>query len=399
MLPQSWLSKAGRAHSSRIAGACHHMSVCWAILFVACSCSPAISQSEVSDVLAEIEAGSDANLALITSGILKYSVETKWRGPKKPPLIDRMTDPKLRKAIESTYQPERDLTVIMDVWWDGLQLRLDLTEPPEQIERTIVGSHDAVVFKAPWMGTDRQFQAVDYVARIQPISKVSSPLAHPLNQGVPMYSHSDRLTLSTYLRAAKTRSLKIDVARKDGLVELVIDDSERFSRREFIIDPAQGYNVVTYRNWSTKLSDVEPDTVIKTTYSEGPPGAFHMSRTNHVSHQLLDGPGQNKPPATIATELDCELVSADFSAPPDEALFTIDSLGLPVGARIEDTIQGKTYHYGVDAPASATLDNIEWTASGAHPSANWWRWLVSATVLTTVILAIASLYFRSRRRA
>lgn len=156
---------------------------------------------------------------------------------------------------------------------------------------------------------------------------------------------------------------------------------------------------MTYRNWSTKLSDVEPDTVITTTYSEGPRGAFHMSGTNHVSHQILDGPGQNKPPATIATELDCQLISADFGTLPDKSLFTIDSMSLPIGARIEDTLQGKNYHYGVDAPASATLDNIEWTVSGPHPSSNWWRWLVSAVVLTSVVLATVVFYFRSRARA
>ena len=282
--------------------------VFWVVQFVCCFIGPVQAQNDPSDTLAEVEAGSDGNLTLIKPGTFKYRIRTKWRGPKKPPRIDRLVDPALREAAESTYQPERDTEMDMTVYWAGDRVRLDQTAPPDQVERTIIGTDDAVVFTAPWLGTDRQFQSADYVARIKPVSKAGQPLAHPLNQGVPMYSHSDRLTLSSYLRSARSRTLKMDVSRKDELVSIRINDPERFSRREFIVDPLQGYNVVTYRSWSTKQASDDPETVIQTTYVEGPPGAFHMSRLVRTRVMLLQEPDESEPNDKITTELDCQLI-------------------------------------------------------------------------------------------
>ena len=110
----------------------------WGVVFVCCFSGPVQAQVDDVGTLAEVEAGSDANLASIKPGTYKYRILTKWRGPKKPPGIDKLVDPVHRKAVEATYQPERDTETEMTVHWAVDRVRLDQTAPPDQVERTIV---------------------------------------------------------------------------------------------------------------------------------------------------------------------------------------------------------------------------------------------------------------------
>ena len=82
----------------------------------------------------------------------------------------------------------------------------------------------------------------------------------------------------------------------------------------------------------------------------------------------------------FVTEGETRLTESHFDSPPDPSVFSIDGLGMPIGARIENQITGETYHYGVDAPGVATLDGIAWRASGPRNRTAWWRWAVLAIV-------------------
>ncbi|MBI1312280.1 hypothetical protein GC176_13405 [bacterium] len=346
----------------------------------------------MKDVLAEVCAGSDENLSRITHATLTYESEGKWKGPSTPPGLEQIKDPLTREHIREAYQPETTSLARKTVFWDGLRLRVDRTLPPERKEYTIVGTEDAIVFLAPWLGTDKQYEPIEYVVRIRTREDVGIPDGHPLNQGVPMDGRDQRLAISDYLSIAQERNLDIDVSREGQLIRLLVDDVERKSRREFVIDPDQGYNAVTYRHWSTKRSDVEPDGVIESEYAEGPPGAFHMvHQTNWSSAGVSPST-----PERIVRESETRLVDSDFSAPPDPSVFSLDGLGIPVGARIEDQITGETYHYGVDAPAGGTLDGIEWKASGPKNGQDWWKWVVLAAVMLCGGLFFVRQRYRSR---
>ena len=121
-------------------------------------------QDQIDSVLAEVIAGSDANFAAITHGTFAYESKGTRTGPRTAPFLDQISDPMIRVTTEKNYKRTQTWTQSWRSWWDGTQLRLDQTAPLDQTQHAVVGAEDAVVFVAPWLGTENQYDPKDYVA-------------------------------------------------------------------------------------------------------------------------------------------------------------------------------------------------------------------------------------------
>jgi hypothetical protein len=299
------------------------------LAFIVLALGTARYQVSANDALvSEVVAGQEANRELLQFGTAQYEItrEEFYRRDAAP---------------KSAYAGPHKTSVEFRVVFDYPHIRTETND-----ERVVHRPDHAIVFRTK-PGPQASYPAYEYSAIIEVPSAAPIPLFHPgIQHEIRGVSFIDRI------RSARDKPhLGIQVTAKkadDGLIEINIDSPASFWRGEYWIDPDQGYQLVRGNQYALKSSSDQPVLTFQAGYQQVSGGAFILNERQQTDWINLNGDLLKR------SHTDMRLTSFD-DAKPDPTLFQLESLGLPVGARITDRINKKHYVYGVSAVTEADI--------------------------------------------
>jgi hypothetical protein len=333
-------------------------------------------------LLDEIIAGAEANLQAIERGEAHYQVETTATGSKE------------RSSIEKAMFPSK-YSVVMR--FDGSLCRWDF-----QHFRCYRDDLVDVVFDT--FQIDRNPAARGPASSVFIYDKGHGPhspyVYHPryLGNGLecvtdPRYAPK---SIAEILRSARqTPELtKVVVNREGALVRLVIDVPSQKAKDEYWVSPQEGYAVTQERKWATKNPDNKPYSEVSTGYRrEG--AAFVATRSVRTERRMDQGVQHDL--YTIRTTL--TMIRLDEK--PDAKVFTLDDLGLPKGARVQDRRSGTETLWGIkavtekdvhEAMTQLLLGNEPQTAAQSRPFLSYA--LISGGLGIGLLILMLAIYWK-----
>jgi len=371
------------------------MRYCFLSVLLCPLSSVVVASDSRNDLIEEIIAGSDANTVAVTEGTWTYRVKSisqmSEAGVER--MISFMPTPEQREAMRKQLQPTvtRTRTRTTRLYLAPDLLRYDVSDDEGGDERKILRDGQCLSFSANWLGTESQYDARDYSVIITPIEFGGIPGAHPLFVG--LRSHDSLFSSTADVARGRRNDLERCSFKRDGdMIVLTLTDDRKSWRGQYVIDPKHGYLV-------NDIEEIQTDTgeVLrwrKSEFQQNAAGGWFVSRQDSGSKiRTRNDEGQVVP--AKKSERHVELISFE-EGPVDEAVFTIEGLGLPIGGYIQDKINDKMYHYGVDADPSESFDETEWVATGPKPVSRGWLWLGSGIAAGAVVLCLAFVVIRRR---
>jgi hypothetical protein len=364
------------------------------LLLVWLSSSVCVAGDSRDDLIEEIIAGSDANSVAVTEGTWTYRVNSSQQSSEAGierlvelyPLGDRRDE--FRKQLQAgptTRVETVKLYLAPDL------LRYDVSDDLGGDDREILRNGQCLSFSANWLGTESQYNARDYSVMITSPEHKSFPNIHPLHTG--LNSHKSLFSSMADVARGRRNDMERCSFQRDGdRIVMILTDQIKSWQGRYVIDPAHGYLVSDIEEILTDTGEVLEWR--KSEFQQNAAAGWFVSRQDSGRNgRVLDDNG--KPVPGTKSEKHSELISF-AEGPVDESVFTIEGLGLPIGGMIQDRINDKMYHYGVDADPSESFDETEWVATGPKPVSRGWLWLGLGTVAGAVVVCLAFVVTRRR---
>jgi hypothetical protein len=330
-------------------------------------------------LLSEVVAGFESHHCLIQKGVAQYTVTLSSKGGSE------------QERKEQTADSFNAM-----IYFDGSKARWDF----RNWRCVRDGTHD-IEFNAARLGAPDELAAPHYIAHIYELygGGISPHSYHPrwLGHSVkPEIAKLSEFTIADLIRRLRQSSkAKVTVAREGPLIKLVAEYSDAHFKRQYLIDPRQGYSVVRLLGWNVGKFDQPVDEII-TEYTDAGGGAFIASEQIFVKRRFADGKWVELPAQHT------KLIKATLGETPDPKLFTLDGLGLPRGARIQDKTTGRLYLYGVNAVNEKEIREsvTQLLLDHPNPSSSWPKLLLIYLGLPALILAtvLSGAVFLFRRR-
>ncbi len=301
----------------------------------------------------EVVAGCDANLSLIERGRASYSVSHSY--------------PDGRKSL---------LSGPAALFFDGPRLRVDIAD-----RRMIQDEDRLVVFIATDLGTAGGRDARNYNVTVDvPTRRSELVWAHPRMQGLTRLEN-----IAQDIRAVReNREWNLGAEAEGSLIKVTRESSGL--KVEYWVDPSQGYGVVRHAKWSKRITNL-PAVEVDSKYRRVGNGAYVVSDCKRVFREPNEGGYRTYEETRVV------LMEIALAEHPDPTVFTIDGLGLPKGARIQDRINNREYVFGV----SAVRDEDVGRPHVSGPQRTFGRFVIGVAALAAVVVALV-LWRALRRR-
>lgn len=269
------------------------------------------------ELLSELVAGSEANVALMREGTVSYQVKSQTFSPK-------------------TRQNDYVLTFFLDhdrVRMDGQTDRYIL-EPDRNISLSLIDlarspKHASAIIRTPEFAPPR--------------------VGDPRRNG--LCSHFEGI--GELIRKLQTgENTRITVTQEGALTKLAVVNEPMEYKAEYWVAPREGFGVVRYQEWAMRTPEA-PFSEVKSQFVKVSNGAYIVSSQEWVFRAVSrDGKfGLNK-------ELRLQLQSETIGKPVSPKVFTLAGLGVVREARVQDRINGKEYLFGVSAVDENTLGRL-----------------------------------------
>src|SRR3990172_8960403 len=165
----------------------------------------------------------------------------------------------------------------------------------------------------------------------------------------------------------------MQVAEDGTLIKLSFGAPTDYPRREYWVSRAHGYGIVRQLDWG-RPPPALPAQELTTEFRQVDGGPFVASRQVVLSRRPRQGTYID------ATLSETKLDKTDLGKAPDDRLFTLEGLNLPVGAQISDRRTGRNYLYGMSAVTEEEINQAitEMIAQGTDGTSRGgqWVWLV-----------------------
>ncbi|HUY31180.1 MAG TPA: hypothetical protein VMV69_00260 [Pirellulales bacterium] len=322
----------------------------------------------------EVIAGTEANLALIEHGTATYSVR---RTNVVPAGLDVPGDVKI---AHGTYTKEGEVRVSFDYPRMHFEWRGTGRVPGEvATERAIYDGEYNMRFLVPSAGA-----GTGTVFIMAGSHSTTGNYLHPRKQFRGFWIRPP--SFADQLRGMAAADASLTAARQpDGLVRFANQPTAGKIRGIYWISPNEGYSLVRAQEWPV-WSPVKPPQLYEATARPAGNGAFVLAHRLARFYSLSKS-GELEP----SREEESTLREIDLRVRPDPKLFTIDGLGLRVGARIDDQVHGRLYHYGIDAGGES---GILLPRSGGPMTLRYW--FIGLNGLAGM-LAIGWMIYRAKR--
>lgn len=343
-----------------------------------------LARDETSEgLLDEIEAGVDANMALIQRGVAKYrAVVTTYPDYRRR----GSTGSKRRRRVPvvDDGKPSGPYASETTVYFDYPCLRFDWHGQRRNAAGGVRETTEWTIFNHEYRIESSKSSSA--YARIEPIKGgvEAWETIHPRQQAMPNWGYPLGASKLSAVRA--NRKVKLVAAYEpDGLIRLTM--LAPVGNHSFWLSPNEGYSIVRVKIWRAGEDDSQPPyQVHEAAFRKTSNGAFVLEQ--RVSHQMLNGPDGKLTPSR---DEEVRLLEIEMRDSIDPELFTLDGLSLPRGAKIIDTVHGRDYEYATAAVAESEIIPPEPRGAVAV-----WRWLTPAYVLVGAALA-GALVWRIRR--
>ena len=384
--PETHAASLGRVRPWRMSYAALLFGVAMTTTVV--KCAAVAEDAATRALLNEVLAGYDANLALIQHGTASYTTKMTMYVP--PPVADdEPSQGENGKPPAPDAGPRETLTSEVTVHFDYPRLRFDWRGDRRVAgagliveERRKIVDGEQFIFYDPPRGAVKNPHAHN-VMIVPTSSEIWSAMSamHPREQ-FPNFSIAD------HIRALRNNpDASLNAAREaDGLIRF--DAAGPKFRASYWVSPSEGYSIVRSKMWAPTVSESQPVQILEATVRGTNGGAYVLDRRAIKNFTIVDG--KIKP----SHDEEVTLVKIDLLGQPDEKLFTLDGLDLPVGATVQDRIQGRRYEYAV---AAVREPEIKVPApSGPMKTRHWPTALYIAAGVG--LLAVGFLSYRIRRR-
>lgn len=312
-----------------------------------------------ADLIDEVIAGSEANAAEIQRGHATYKVSTimTMNNQEQPP-------------INENYE----------VWFDYPRVRIDAASNMQ--ERKLYLPDRTISFDSSNLPKLQELGAINFTAIVLPIDSDSRPIIHPR-----MFGPAKVASIANEVRALRENPIwKIEATEmENGLILLRCHSDQQFVTSEYYIDPNQGYSIVRLKEWALKASKDDPSFESESTFEEIDQKTFVLSKRK--TQLKIDVGGKLVP----YLKEDVELTSIKLTDKADDALFTIEGLGLPEGGRVQDRVAGIEYPFKSAAPAKQVFAVNPAVAKNSSQR-NW-------IIIASAILVAAVLFIWYSRRS
>lgn len=309
------------------------------------------AEDETSEALLdEIVAGSEANLALIQTGTARYA--TTWTSYSYS--RDVHGDERTRTA-----QRQGPFRSTLTVYFDYPRLRFEWRgngavtgrEADFIDEISISDGERLIQYAAPNFRTDAAPEHAPDSPALRRHRGATNPNAHNVliekrSQRRPMMDPRQQMPLSSVAREVagwrdNPEASLTAVKEADGTIRY--DVEQGVYQASSWVSPEHGYCIVKSKSWRSNFGESNPTKEYEATARDAGNGAYVLE------HRVLRNGIHVRDDDRIRPhyEEEVQLLSIDLATPPDESLFTIDGLDLPVGTQIQDRIEGRTYHYGM----------------------------------------------------
>lgn len=319
--------------------------------------APGLSAGEEtsSSLIDEVIAGNQANMALIQRGTATY--RTTWRtypSQRKPRGIARSGKDEPDKAPVEGNAVRGPFVSETTVYFDYPRLRFDWRgngawkdNPTEMREECFIyDGRRLIEYNMPQWGDKMD---VDRPRRTRgPHHGTSNPNAHnvliwppekkPARQYVDPRGEFDMSLERSIRRWVEELEGSVTAAReKDGLIRL--DFVLRVTHVARWVAPMQGYCVVKRKSWVTLQGKPQLVDDMQVKLRECDNGAYVLSQRDTKSSRVIGNKILPRLEETVT------LVRIDLDAPPDDNVFTLDGLDIPVGTKIQDRAKGRESQY------------------------------------------------------
>lgn len=341
----------------------------------------ALAAGETDAVLDEIIAGIEANQALLQHGEARYVRTTT-----------RYFQPNPRTTPDYDSVPRGPYTSKQAVFFDYPRVRIDAEE-----NGRVYGDQSAVIKETLIFDGERLIQYAPPRPRTDgsPIS-VRSHLVFigPTDDARLAQRNHPRRQLSelpppqeTLRRMRRNKAATLTAkTQPDGLIAVTFEHKPTAYRQEYWFSPTEGYSLVRSRQWTLSLSETEPASSDEARTKQVTTGAYVISW--HHGRSLIAIDGSYRP----NLEMEDTLTDIDVEITPAENLFTLESLRLPVGAKIQDKIVGRDYKYQVP-----DVDEKKIVVRPASGPTSIGYWATGAYVVAGLGLVLVGYAWRRRR--
>lgn len=335
-----------------------------------------------SGLLDEIAAGAEANVSRVQHGRCTYT--------------ERWTKYLPGSGDRQPSEGEREVAVEFDgpnLWWEL---------PDRRGFRDI--ETDVDVARQPLGAAVKDAASPNVVCHIYDHGRGghanAANIYDPRALGFVVGPHARHHTISDIIRSARQHpDVELSATREEYLVKVTWRNASRKLWSEYWIDPGKGYSMVRLRDWFGELPNA-PSSETESRYIEAEKGVFIADHVLEVQRKPVDG----RYVSSVRREL--SLRGADLSMRPDPARFTIDGLGLPIGAQIFDVRNRSNYLYGIKAVGEEEVNRAIADLNKRHmvsQSSRHWpfgQWgLAGAAILFAIAMIVIFASHRLRRRS